>query len=102
MLFDVLMVRAIKGRDEKAGVDASFWRREQSGEDGILVLEVMIQNEDCATRRIVGHRHGVRACNARIGHFENEEHSSGTRAVKCGEESVVREENFDCSWVEIP
>ena len=39
---NVLMVRAIKGRDEKMEVDASFWRGEQGGEDGTFICEVMV------------------------------------------------------------
>jgi hypothetical protein len=39
---DVLMVRPIEGSYEKMGVDASFWRREQGGEDGIFIEEVVV------------------------------------------------------------
>lgn len=39
---NVLMVRAIEGRDKEMEVDASFWRREQGSEDGGFIFEVVV------------------------------------------------------------
>jgi hypothetical protein len=39
---DLLMVRAIEGSNEKVRVDASFWRREQGGENGIFIEKVVV------------------------------------------------------------
>ena len=95
----MLMVRAVEGCNEEVGIDAPRWCRQECGEDGGFVFEVVVEGVRGALGYVMDYGYAVKACGARVGYLQEQGGIIVVSRVKCSKNSIIGEEYLDRAWV---